>query len=87
MIAYFDVFVGISGDMILGALVDAGLPVAELEGVIQGLGLSDQVALQVERVQKGPLAATKVTVITYGEPDRPHAHLRHVPSHHEHHEH
>ncbi len=87
MIAYFDVFVGISGDMILGALVDAGLPVAELERVIHGLGLSDQVALQVERVQKGPLAATKVTVITRGEPDRPHAHLRHVPSHHEHHEH
>ncbi len=33
-IAYFDCFAGISGDMILGALVDAGLDVEELRGEI-----------------------------------------------------
>ncbi len=82
MWAYFDMFVGVSGDMILGALVDVGLPVAELERVINALGLSQAVSLQVKRVRKGALVATKVTVVTHGEPDRPHAHLRHVdPSH------
>lgn len=31
MLAYFDCFAGISGDMTLGALVDLGLPLAKLE--------------------------------------------------------
>ena len=79
MWAYFDIFVGVSGDMVLGALVDAGLPVTELERVVQALGLTDHVSLRVDRVRKGALAATKVTVITHGEPDSPHAHLRYVP--------
>ncbi len=91
MIAYFDVFVGASGDMILGALVDAGLPLSALEETVAALGLADVVRIQAERVHKGAIAATKVTVFTHGEPDRPHAHLRlpeppHAHSHHHGHE-
>ncbi len=87
MIAYFDVFVGASGDMILGALVDAGLPIGVLEDTVRGLGLADAVHIHAERVRKGALAGTKVTVFTHGEPDRPHAHLRLPETSHAHHEH
>ncbi len=84
---YFDVFVGASGDMILGALVDAGLPLRVLEDTVEALGLAGEVHVQAERVTKGAITATKVTVVTYGEPDRPHGHLRlpHEPHHHAHH--
>ena len=37
--AYLDCFSGISGDMLLGALSDAGAPVAELSAVVERLGL------------------------------------------------
>ena len=87
-IAYFDVFVGASGDMILGALVDAGLPPDALLETIAALGLENAVEARVEKVHKGAIAATKVTLITHGEPDRPHTHLRLPHTHHEHaHEH
>ena len=35
--AYFDCFSGISGDMTLGALVDAGCPLERLRGELKGL--------------------------------------------------
>ena len=38
-IAYLDCFSGISGDMLVGSLLDAGLPFEELEGIISGLNL------------------------------------------------
>ncbi len=81
MLAYFDIFVGVSGDMILGSLVDAGLPLEALQKTVAALGLADAVSLQTEPVRKGALMGTKVTVVTHGEPDRPHAHLRtlHAP--------
>ena len=86
-IAYFDVFVGASGDMILGALVDAGLPLHVLQETVEALGLGNAVSVQAERVHKGAIAGTKVTVVTQGEPDQPHAHLRLPASSPEEHEH
>jgi len=63
MIAYLDTPSGISGDMFLGCLVDAGWPLSELRGVVQRLGLpEDACALEEERVMRGPLAATLVKV-------------------------
>lgn len=63
MIAYLDTPSGISGDMFLGCLVDAGWPLAELQGVVEGLGLpQDACVLAQERVMRGPLAATLVKV-------------------------
>lgn len=75
-IAFLDVFVGISGDMLLGALVDVGLPLQVLEDTVRALGLEDAVQITAERVHKGAIAATKVTVTVHGEPDVPHGHLR-----------
>ena len=60
-IAYFDCFAGISGDMILGALIDAGLDVDQLREALRGLRLSEY-ELKVSRVKKGAVEATDVHV-------------------------
>ena len=57
---HFDCFSGISGDMTLGALLDAGAPVAAVRAALDSLGLPIQ--LQVEKVRKGGFAATQVWV-------------------------
>jgi len=62
-VAYFDCPAGASGDMILGALVDAGLPLAALESALAGLGVSGW-RLAARVVEKGGLRGTKVEVET-----------------------
>lgn len=62
-IAYFDCIGGASGDMLLGTLADVGVPHEVLRGVVDALQLPD-CDLRFERVMKGPLAATQVTVVT-----------------------
>ena len=59
-VAYFQAFSGASGDMFLGALVDAGWPAAELQEVLSALPL-DGYRMSVEKVVKGTVAATRVT--------------------------
>jgi hypothetical protein len=61
-IGYFECFSGISGDMVLGALVDAGVPFARLEETAAALGLGAR--LEMRKVSRGGLAAAKVDVIT-----------------------
>jgi len=61
-VAYFDCFSGISGDMILGALVDAGLEVEVLTQIIADLNLTD-CRIKARKVKKGGIGATKVDVI------------------------
>lgn len=62
-LAYFDLIAGASGDMILGALVDAGLPIAELQDALSLLGLPE-FELTAARVLRGAFSATKVDVRT-----------------------
>lgn len=71
-IAYFDLISGISGDMILGALVDAGLPIEQLRQGLQALKLQD-FTIQAQDVSKNGFQATKVHV--HVEEDVPHRHL------------
>jgi uncharacterized protein (TIGR00299 family) protein len=61
-IAYFDCFSGISGDMILGALVDLGLDPEVLRGRLSILPLSDY-RLEVARERRGHLWGTRVKII------------------------
>ena len=66
-IAYFDCFCGVSGDMILGALVDAGLDPATLQSELGKLELSD-VSLTFEPTQRRGIRATRATVKVADEP-------------------
>lgn len=60
MVLHLDTFSGISGNMFLGALLDAGLPLRELEAGLAGLGVPHR--LRVTRVTRGALAARYVEV-------------------------
>ncbi len=61
-IAYFDCFSGASGDMLLGALVDAGASLEQLNSGLVGLNLKG-FELQSKIVQRGGLRAVKVDVL------------------------
>src|SRR5438552_3374428 len=65
-VAHFDCFSGISGDMTLGALIDAGVDAEAIRGGLDSLGLP--VRLEVAKVRKGGFAATEVRVETPEEP-------------------
>ncbi len=84
LIAYFDCPTGISGDMCLGALVSAGVPLEYLMEKLALLGLGHEYRLTAGMVQKQGQAATKVEVhlITEQSSDR-HSHdhhsVRHLP--------
>jgi len=78
-IGYLDIAVGISGDMTLGALVDAGVELSGLRQQLRGLPLTDW-EITAEKVLKGGIEATKVTVTTTasdGTTDH-HAHGQHA---------
>jgi pyridinium-3,5-bisthiocarboxylic acid mononucleotide nickel chelatase len=59
--AYFDCFSGISGDMVLGALVDAGADLRTIESELRKLGLEGW-TISAEKVQRGQIFATHVKV-------------------------
>ncbi len=71
-IAYFDCFSGISGDMLAGSLLDAGVDFKELEREIKKLGL-DGVEIKASKTVKQNIASTKFSVI-YKE-QKHHRHL------------
>jgi len=80
-IAYFDCFSGISGDMILGALVDAGVPFDQLQEGLSKLNL-DGYTLTASTVLKKGIKATKVDVVIESPelPGRPLRDLREIIS-------
>jgi uncharacterized protein (TIGR00299 family) protein len=61
--AYFDCFSGISGDMVLGALVDAGADLGAIESELRKLGLEGW-TISAEKVKRGQIFATHVNVAT-----------------------
>ena len=75
-IAYLDCFSGISGDMLLGALVDAGVPLEELRSELARLSVGGY-RLEAEKTKRASLAATKVTV-ALDESAQPHRRLAEV---------
>jgi pyridinium-3,5-bisthiocarboxylic acid mononucleotide nickel chelatase len=89
-IAYLDCFSGMSGDMFLGALVDAGVPARLFEETIAALNVGGR--LDISRVDRSGVTATKVDVYVNGEKELPRevyweqrAHKHEHPHGHEHH--
>ena len=85
-IGYLECFSGISGDMLLGALVDAGVSAELLRSTVRALDLGAE--LHVERVNRSGIQSTKVDVLVDGKPaDAPqldvttHAHAEHSHGH------
>jgi len=92
-IAYLECFSGISGDMFLGALVDAGVPPKRLEDTVAALNVGAKLA--ISKVTRSGISATKVDVWVQGEKDMSreefwaqkdarHAHSHHHDHHHHH---
>jgi hypothetical protein len=71
-IAYLDCFSGISGDMLLGAFVDAGVPLDKLAAVAECLNVGAR--LEARKVMRGGLTGTKVDVITPEQAPPAHTH-------------
>jgi uncharacterized protein (TIGR00299 family) protein len=95
-IAYLECFAGISGDMLLGALVDAGVPFERLEEAVSALDVGARLARR--KVLRGGLTGTKVDVLvddeladggeTHGDAGDAHEHTYEDGSRHSHaHEH
>jgi len=83
-LAYLECPTGIAGDMCLGALVDAGVPLEYLQERLQGLGIEREYQLRVESVHRNGQLATKFHVDLLGdehhhEEHHTHHHGRHLP--------
>ena len=70
-IAYLDCTAGAAGDMLLGAFVDAGLPVSALEAMVNALGLAVEARVEAAAVTRGGFRATHLAVhVSAGAPRR-----------------
>ena len=81
-IAYLDCFSGISGDMFLAALVDAGVPPSLFEQTVAALNAAAPLdaRLEIRRVERSGISSTKVDVCVGSEKDEPRTEV----SHHQH---
>lgn len=72
-VGWFNCSAGVAGDMLLGALVDAGADPAAITAVLDGLGV-DGWALTFERVQRAGVMATRADVAIAQGDDAGHVH-------------
>ena len=66
-VAHFDCFSGISGDMVLGALIDCGVNPEAIRAALNSLGLP--IELEIEKVKRCGFAATKATITAADQED------------------
>jgi len=79
-VLYFDCFSGISGDMALGALIDAGLPLDDLQRALAGL-LIDGAHVHAKRVLRAGVSATKFVVHEHAHVGKSTQHVHDHPEH------
>lgn len=91
---YFDCFSGISGDMVIGALIDAGADPVQMEEELKKLNMDEEYNLSWGKVVKNGITSTKFDVILTSKSDQTHEHShshehehRHGHSHSHEHEH
>src|ERR1700722_14264213 len=90
-IGYLECFAGISGDMLMGALLDAGAPIELLQRTTASLALGAE--LRVSKVNRSGIQSTKIDVMVNGQLDEPAApsgpvehEAEHGHGHHHHHD-
>ncbi len=76
---YFDCFSGVSGDMILGALVDSGVDLETIKSELEKLNLLGY-SLKAYKTKRGQISGTKVDVELAETQNDPHHHGRHLSS-------
>ncbi len=76
-IAYIDCFSGVAGDMLLAALLDAGVPLELFQQTVARLNVPE-VSLSAEKVKKQGIAATHVRVHLDPAAPKKHRHLHHI---------
>jgi uncharacterized protein (TIGR00299 family) protein len=82
-IAYFDCFSGISGDMVLGAVVDAGVDPEVLTTELAKLKIDDEFSLHFQKTTKHGISGTQAIVETAYDSQEDHHHNHfHAPSRH-----
>ncbi len=74
---YFDCAYGVAGDMVMGALIDAGAPFEKIKDDIESGMKVEGIRLEREQVTRSGVSATKVQVVIDKGEDK-HRHLRHV---------
>ena len=84
-IAYLEGFSGISGDMLLGAFIHAGVPADLLRETTEALKLG--ATLDIQKVDRSGIQATKVTVLIGEKPAEDSSHQHGHAHHHHHHDH
>jgi uncharacterized protein (TIGR00299 family) protein len=84
-VMYFDCFSGAAGDMLLGALLDAGLPLDALRAALGELGIGHDV--HATRVLRAGVSSIHVDVRATGQPHHDHTHHHHHDHAHGHHDH
>lgn len=76
-LAYIDCFSGVAGDMTLAAMIDAGVPLALFQQLIDRLKLPG-VSMTAEKVKRHGIAATHVNVAVEESARKKHRHLPHI---------
>jgi uncharacterized protein (TIGR00299 family) protein len=84
-IGYLECFAGISGDMLMGALVDVGAPIELLERTAASLAPGAE--LRVTRVNRSGIQSTKIDVVVNGRLHEPAADSGPIEHEHRHHHH
>ena len=73
-VAYFDCPTGVSGDMCLGALIDAGVSIEYLTQHLDRLGINQEYKLSSKQMIHNGQQATKAIVTLTNQPDHSHTH-------------
>src|SRR5512144_2552517 len=76
-VLYLDCFAGAAGDMLLGALIDLGVPIEELRRALGSLGIEEGFVIDADRVLRSGVSATKFHVSVPDAPAAAHPH-RHL---------
>lgn len=83
MNAYFDIFSGISGNMVLGALVDLGLDLEKWKKELAKLGLEDEYNIETKKTDKHGIGGTYLQVKLVDH-DHKHEHTHNHEHNHDH---